>query len=30
MDVEPDSTMYQPLVKLRSAGKRSAAIVQDL
>jgi PAS domain S-box-containing protein len=30
MDVEPDSTMYQPLVKLRSAGKRAAAIVQDL
>ncbi len=30
MDVDPDNPMYKPLVKLRSAGSRAAAIVQDL
>ena len=30
MDVAPDHPMYKPLVKLRSAGSRAAAIVQDL
>ena len=30
MDVGPDNPMYKPLVKLRSAGSRAAAIVQDL
>ena len=30
MDVSSDHTMYEPLIKLRSAGSRAAAIVQDL
>jgi signal transduction histidine kinase/ActR/RegA family two-component response regulator len=30
MDVAPDDPMHEPLIKLRSAGGRAAAIVQDL
>ncbi len=30
MDVQPDSPMYDPLVKIKGAGIRAAAIVQDL
>jgi PAS domain S-box-containing protein len=30
MDVPPNSPLHDPLVKIRSAGKRAAAIVQDL
>jgi PAS domain S-box-containing protein len=30
MDVPPDSPLYDPLVKIKGAGMRAAAIVQDL
>lgn len=30
MDIEPDSSLYDPLKKMKSAGRRAAAIVQDL
>ena len=30
MDVPPDSPLHDPLVKIKGAGKRAAAIVQDL
>ena len=30
MDVPPDSPLHEPLVKIKGAGKRAAAIVQDL
>jgi PAS domain S-box-containing protein len=30
MDIEPDSPLYDPLKKMKSAGRRAAAIVQDL
>lgn len=30
MDIEPESPLYDPLEKMKSAGRRAAAIVQDL
>lgn len=30
MDIAPDSPLYEPLLKIKSAGHRAAAIVQDL